>query len=401
MKVFEISSVYPAYARNFYQRYPDTASLSYTEHKALVDADGNGGAAPYAPIVSRYGIEMVSFYQNMSPLQQAWARENGYKGLSDDDIALKQVTEYQPDILWYTHYDEALLVSILETVPSIKKVMGWVGSAIPRTQVWKHMDVILSCAPETAAQFSAEGMKGVHIHHAFDTRILSRLNNEPPKFDLIFIGQLIKAKGFHNEREKMLERLAQHVKLTVFSPITDQFTVKKRFLAEVEKALSITVKTAGQLTLVKKIIDKNNELTRVYEKEVPNWELSPALKKVVKPAVFGMEMYRSIHQSKAVLNIHADSSPLYASNMRLWETTGVGACLITDWKQNIADLFVPDDEIIVYKSAAECMEKITWLLSNPQRLQQVAEAGQQRCITEHSYENRVEQLVPVIRGLLN
>lgn len=401
MKVFEISSVYPAYVKSFYVRHPNTASLSYAQHKALVDADGNGGAAPYVPIISRYGIEMVSYYQNMSPLQQTWAREKGFASLSDDEIALRQVAEFQPDVLWYTHYDETLLATILENVPSIKKVMGWVGSAIPRTRVWKYMDIVLSCAPETAQYFTNEGMRGIHVHHAFDTRILQRLENQPKQYDLIFIGQLIKAKGFHNEREQLLEQLAQQLDLTVFSPITEWFTLKNRLLSTIEKLLSATVKTAGTLGPLRKIISGNAELTRIFEKEVANWELSPNLKKVVKPAVFGMEMYRVIHQSHAVLNIHADSSPLYASNMRLWETTGVGSCLVTDWKQNIADLFEPDKEIIVYKSLGECLEKLAWLLQNPQQLQAIAEAGQQRCITEHSYEKRVEQLVPVIRGLLN
>jgi spore maturation protein CgeB len=344
---------------------------------------------------------MVSFYQNMSPLQQTWATENGYTGLSNDEIAIKQVAQNQPDILWYTHYDEALLKEILQKVHTIRKVIGWVGSAIPRTNVWKHMDMILSCAPETATYFKQEGQNGVHIHHAFDTRILNRLGDEPKQFDLVFIGQLIKAKGFHNEREQLLEQLAQQLSLTVFSPITEQFTFQKRLLSQLEKALSATVKAAGQFSFLKKVIDKNIELKRIHEKEAVNWELSPALKRVVRNAVFGMDMYHAIHSSKAVLNIHADSSPLYASNMRLWETTGVGSCLLTDWKQNVQELFVPDEEVVVYKSAAECLDKITWLLSNPIKLQQIAEAGQQRCIRDHCYEKRAEQLVPIIRGLLN
>ena len=401
MKVFEISSVYPSYARSFYERNPNTASLTYSQHKALVDADGNGGAAPYAQIIGQYGIEMVSFYQNMSPLQQSWASENGFQNLSDNEIALKQISAYKPDVLWYTHYDEPLLASILKEVPSIKKVMGWVGSAIPRTQVWKHMDVVLSCAPETATFFCKEGIKGIHVHHAFDTRILQNLSKNSKNYDLIFIGQLIKAKGFHNKREKMLEEIVHQQNLTVFSPITEQFTIKNRLLSKVEKVLNTTVKTAGKLPPLKKIITANRELNRIYEKDVTSWELSAALYKVVKPAVFGMEMYNVIHQSHAVLNIHADSSPLFASNMRLWETTGVGSCLITDWKQNIDELFITDKEIIVYKSVEECIEKINWLLDNPSHLQAIAKAGQQRCINEHSYEKRAEQLVPIIKGLLN
>jgi spore maturation protein CgeB len=111
-------------------------------------------------------------------------------------------------------------------------------------------------------------------------------------------------------------------------------------------------------------------------------------------------MYQTLADSKVTLNIHADSSPTHASNMRLFETTGVGTCLLTDWKSNLATLFEPDREVIVYSSSAECVEKARWLLANPGPRQAVAMAGQQRTLRDHTFARRAHLFDGIIRSAL-
>ena len=40
----------------------------------------------------------------------------------------------------------------------------------------------------------------------------------------------------------------------------------------------------------------------------------------------------------------------YANNMRLYEATGVGALLVTDWKENLGEMFEPGKEVVAYRS---------------------------------------------------
>ncbi len=83
--------------------------------------------------------------------------------------------------------------------------------------------------------------------------------------------------------------------------------------------------------------------------------------------------------------------------MRLFETTGVGACLLTDRKENLADLFEPDGEVLTYKSAEECAEKLRWVLDDEARRQRIAEAGQRRALRDHTFENRAARIDEIIR----
>ena len=45
-------------------------------------------------------------------------------------------------------------------------------------------------------------------------------------------------------------------------------------------------------------------------------------------------MYQLIFDSKVVLNNHIDISQDQMANIRLFESTGLGSCLLTDYKNN-------------------------------------------------------------------
>jgi len=91
-------------------------------------------------------------------------------------------------------------------------------------------------------------------------------------------------------------------------------------------------------------------------------------------------------------NIHGEIAKKCAGNVRLFEATGVGSCLVTDWKDNMSDIFKLDEEVVTYKSLDECIDKMSWLMNNPNEAKKIALAGQKRTLKDHTVENRVSQL---------
>lgn len=90
--------------------------------------------------------------------------------------------------------------------------------------------------------------------------------------------------------------------------------------------------------------------------------------------------------------MHGEIAKSCAGNQRLFEATGLGSCLVTDWKDNISDLFEPEREVITYKSLDECITKIKWLLNNPSEAEKIGKAGQVRTLRDHTIENRVNRI---------
>ena len=87
--------------------------------------------------------------------------------------------------------------------------------------------------------------------------------------------------------------------------------------------------------------------------------------------------------------------------MRLYEATGVGTCLLTDWKPNLHELFEPDKEVVAYQSPEECVEKIKWLLEHPEERERIAQAGQARTLQKHTFAQRAIQLNEIIQTNLS
>jgi hypothetical protein len=262
--------------------------------------------------------------------------------------------------------------------------------------IFKEIDLTLSCSPEAVQYLRSKGFHAEHLNHAFNKLSYYSAKKTDEDFDVIFIGQIFKAIGFHFQREMILKELVENIGLKIFSSAFD--------LTNADILFHI-IKKSRWLVLLPFLfgLSKTNpKYTAKFEKskKYPLLPYSLTLKKGLMPAVYGKEMYDTIASSKVVLNLHADSSPDYASNMRLFETTGVGSCLLTDWRKNINDLFIPEKEIMTFSSVEECIEKSEYLISHEKERNEIALGGHNRTFKEHLYEHRVSELIEIIEKKL-
>jgi glycosyltransferase involved in cell wall biosynthesis len=104
---------------------------------------------------------------------------------------------------------------------------------------------------------------------------------------------------------------------------------------------------------------------------------------------------RVYSQSKIVVNITINGD----INLRLFEGTACGALLLTDSRANgIEQLFDLGHEVIVYDSDQELLDQINYYLAHEDERSQIAEAGQQRCLRDHTFTRRAEQLLGYLDG---
>jgi spore maturation protein CgeB len=122
---------------------------------------------------------------------------------------------------------------------------------------------------------------------------------------------------------------------------------------------------------------------------------SPILERYEKE-VWGLDMYRVLARSRITVNRHIGVAENNANNMRLYEATGMGALMLTERKDNLAELFEPGREVETYSDPEEAVEKINTLTRNPERLAQIAAAGSVRTLREHTYENRMKELLEIL-----
>ena len=82
------------------------------------------------------------------------------------------------------------------------------------------------------------------------------------------------------------------------------------------------------------------------------------------------------------------------------EATGVGTCLVTEQRDNLAAMFDPDCEVVTYRDTQDCAEKLRYLLEHPGQRDAIALAGQRRALEHHTYPKRMADLLQILRQRL-
>lgn len=114
---------------------------------------------------------------------------------------------------------------------------------------------------------------------------------------------------------------------------------------------------------------------------------------------WGLDMFEIMAQSYITINRNADVETDYIGNMRIYEATGCGALLLTNDGLNMPELF-EDDEVLKYNTPEEAVELVDYYLEHREEGELIAERGQKRTLTDHTYEQRMAEIADVLEKML-
>jgi hypothetical protein len=260
-----------------------------------------------------------------------------------------QIRFYRPDVL--LNQDMAIDAGFLRQLkPHVKLLVGQhAATRLTEKADWTCYDLIVSSFPPTLEFFRRRGIRAELSRLAFEPRILSEMPIEERCFDVSFAGSF---HDVHKSRTELLESLARRF---------PQFRIWGPGLDALASSSPIRERYQGQ--------------------------------------AWGREMYRILGRSKIVFNHHGDVAGS-ANNLRLFEATGMGALLVTDWKENLGEMFEPGTEVIAYRTAEECTELLAYYLRNEAARAAIARAGRERTLTDHTYIQRMEEFVGIVQKYL-
>lgn len=274
------------------------------------------------------------------------------------EVLLAQVKEYKPDIIYFYSNIFVTEAQVLELKKHCKKVvLQWtcpIWREHPDFPYWAF-DLIITAAIQLKEYFDSKKYKAVYIQQAFDDSIIQRLEPESKEYkgDVIFVGSF--SLG-HNYRFQVLELLLKNnVDLTIHG-------MGKEYLPE------------GSLVRSK-----------------------------MKEPLFGIDMYNEYRKYKMAIHIHTTGNDndgidwnKYAGAKRLFEITGTGTLLLTSYQENIKELFEIDQEVITYLTPNDVLQKINFLLRQPEKIKKIARQGMERTIKDHSFKKRALELSPAL-----
>lgn len=372
MKFLILNTDYPKFLQWLYAQHPGLENQPYEEQMRVRMESFYGTADFYSSNLQKLGHQAWDIIVNLEPTQKQWAKEHGVSYFSSTEWRLRfrkgimpwlyresskawlytileaQIKAYRPDIL-YSMAIETIGSDFLRSVKGYYRLaIGQHAAPLPTHDISEY-DLMLSSLPNQVDYFPKQGMASELFRLGFEPKILSRLSTNEKRFDIVFVGGL---GGPHQQGTQALELLCRQYNIKVWG-----YGIEK--------------------------VPMDSPIHTVY----------------VGP-VWGLEMYQILRDAKIVFNRHINISGDYANNMRLYEATGVGTLLVTDHKQNLVDLFEPGREVIAYHNAEECAELIQYYLNHDDEREAIARAGQQRTLLEHTYYQRMQELVDIVRKYL-
>ncbi len=396
----------------FYHAYRDNLRYMQAMHPGL-------GALPLREqqaIVHRYnylfkgyelqfgalGHEVFTLPVNAEFLLKQWAQAYNQPTADSETLVVQWAKQVKPDVVFYHPHYVGLLQKLREALPGVRLWVVPANNPIHDARILKYTDVVFSCIPDMVRMLTGQGVRAFYMPHGYPDHLLYDQPATPDRNSLAFIGSIVREAGFHQKREDLLLSLGKKLSvdgLAIYSPsynykIADSVkTLGKQVAYAVTYPLRKLPELRKPLEQVKPIAEALN---------LPAWPRAPlnsALRPYLKPSVFGPDMFNTLRAHTAVLNTHIDVSATSASNMRLYEATGAGACLLTDWKENLHEMFTPDLEVATYRTTEEAVEKARYLLQNPKAAAALGQASAVRVRGEHLQSHRVVRMLEQMRKL--
>jgi hypothetical protein len=377
-----ITQYYPQVLDWFYKSHPDDVSAPYHLQYRNLTSQVMDHVSAYIHELNLNGYQATEIISNANELQRAWLKEYRIRtGLPAAETVMHQLIRLKPDVLWIDDLalaEPSFISDIKSSIPQLKMLITHICAPFNKAieNKLKQFDLVITCTPAFVSRLKSSELNTTLIYHGFDTRIYGYLKPVfPLRHSIVFSGSLYTGSAFHQGRIRFLEKLiAADLGIELF--------------ANTESRLKFTARKVWELV----------QHGAAHSKSMKYY--SRNLKRHIRPPVFGREMYALLANSKICFNMHGEIAGNSAGNIRLFEATGMGSCLLTDRKENMPELFEPDKEVMLYEDAEECIDKAIWLLNHEEQRQKIAIAGQQRTLKDHTIANRVKQLDDLIRNYL-
>jgi hypothetical protein len=355
-KILLAHTYYPEFLKGFYRGDPGLAALPFEEQRRRLLETRFSISDAYSEGLRAVGWEAHDIVINADPMQQRWADarnstlpENLHERRRD--ILAAQVDELEPDVVYVFEWSPLGDTFLAELKSRVRLLVGQLASPLRGDRTYRAYDLMISSWPPIVDYFRKAGVPAEPLKLGFDPRVLGRLGDTSCQHAVTFVGGFAPS---HVDRVEWLERVLKRVDVDVFG---------------------YGIET----------VPRHSPVREQHRGEV-----------------WGLDMYRVLAGSRVTLNRHAhvdvrgSASRRFVANMRLYEATGVGACLLTESRESLGELFAPGREVVAYADDGECVEQLRHLLNHEDERAAIARAGQARTLRDHTYTVRMAELSEIL-----
>jgi hypothetical protein len=398
MRIVKIARRPKSYWQDLYDGAPHMREAEEARQRAWLCQDFFGPVDSWEYWLRKKGFEAHDIFTGIAPMDDAWARENGFRPHAHaQELLCHRLSSLRPEVLvleGIEGFTGEMIDRYRDSAPSIRLVAGWSGIDVRHHPSLKALDLFFTCMKDQARELTDRGLRTSLLPHAFDHRILDALGpREPPPETLNFVGNIISGAHMHDNRARAIEALVQQAGLRVYTNVE---ALRNPPLLRVAKLSAAYWSAVGLRALgaTDSTLSKLGPIGYASKWPAPPaFGTSRSVRAVAQSSAFGLGMYRLLRRAATTFNMHVGFAGPYAANMRLFEATGAGVCLLTDERVDMDEYFARDEEVVTYGSIEEAVEKARWLSEHSSEAQAIGLRGQKRILREHTYEQRLGTVI--------
>lgn len=407
----------PALA-SLYVRDPALSDASYDAQLQTFFDNSLVYSDSFSDAMRALGNDAVELISNAENIQKTWAGEHGVPYGADDwirEILYAQIEAIRPDVVFVQGLSSdpqnfQPTRAFRERFPFVRLVVGHSGFVSPLEEL-DGLDVVIGSMPFLRDYYAASGVPAHMVYHSFDPRSFGRIGGAPtwrPGFSpqdrphaLTFTGTSGVGHGpTHATRYWELVQLMLDQPLACW--LDDRASaaaqaIQPAQMANLVEGLQSSATQHGGALAVQALRDT---LAEALGGDQPFLPLASLFPDRCHAPVYGVDMLGLLGQSRVTVNRHTDAMGTSFGNMRAFEATGMGACLVSDAGANVSELFERDSEIVTYASADEAVEKLSYLREHDAARATIARAGQARTLREHTSTHRSHAFHEIISNAL-
>ena len=371
MRFLIVDHMYGGFVDWVYSSESALATHSYEDQKRHIDSQLFGETQFEVAALKAQGHVACDHIANIRPLQKAWFRENGQEfprsrlgvrlrrglvpwpmrldGRWIGEAILARVRQLRPDVVHIQSMDllEPWVIAVLRE--ETRLVVGQIATELPAGKSSRDYGLIVSSIPGLVDWFRSEGADAEWLPLAFEPSVRDAITPLQRDIPVSFVGSF-----------------------------TTRYADRLEIVTSVAEAAPLRTWTADSAAI----------------------PMDSPIRSTIESPAWGRAMYEVLARSLMTINTHGRIAGKDANNLRLYEATGMGALLVTDARRNMGELFDVGSEVVTYLDAADCARVVRYYLDHPAEAASIAAAGQRRTLKDHTWANRMAQLVELVASRL-
>ncbi len=338
------------------------------------------------------------------------------------------ISELTPDyVITYDFVESVSRAAFLKNVPYISWVYDSPQKELYSKDATNPCNYIFVFDEIQRRRLLDIGLKNVYhttlaIHSAKVIRdITENTVNDGYLYDISFVGQLYKYDSLYS----MVEQAPSEIKKDIYELLDNCFMTWKddisiyntvsdetiTYLKSCDNKIItndlpyITERFYYESAVISRILANKervyclNTLSEIYDlhfftfdKDVT--QLSSNVK-IENGAKYDHEVSKIYNKSKINLNITLHCIETGACQ-RVFDVMAAGGFMISNYQPELAKLFVEDEEIVLFRTKEELMEKVSFYLNHEDQRKAIASAGQRKVLMEFDFSVKLGRLFNLV-----